>query len=238
MSGTKQPEMAIKKLTDAVKRKKTVPPLLFLANLQQHQKNLPAAREAYEGALSLEPGNVVALNNLAVIYSDQGELDKAFELAKRAQNASSSNSRISDTVGWIQFKKHQYREAFALLRESASKNPNDLEIQFHYGTWRRLRDRGRRRSAIGSPERGAVQHRGASKLESQQRIDFLSLARRSSGPNETQIRSFLKDYPDDPVALSRLSEIALKREDYRWRYPGIREDPLQTTRNFRRLLVN
>src|SRR5207245_38863 len=103
-------------LNEFVARKKAVAPLLLLSNLQEQKKNIPAARDAYESVLSLAPNNAVALNNLAVIYSDQNELDKAYDLAKKARDAASNDPNISDTLGWILFKKHQYREAVALLR--------------------------------------------------------------------------------------------------------------------------
>lgn len=208
----KKPDMAIKKLTEITNRKKTLAPLLFLAGLQEQQKNFTAAREAYEGALGLAPNNVVALNNLAVIYSDQGNLDKASELAKRAQDAAPNDLRVSDTLGWILFKKHQYREALVLLRDSANKNPGDLDIQFHYGMAAYVTgDESTAASALRSVANSNTDT--PAKSESQRRIDFLSIGRGGTGPEEAQIKSFLNDYPNDPVALSRLSEIALGRAD-------------------------
>lgn len=207
-----KPDVAIKKLTEITDRKKTLAPLLLLGNLQEQKKNLTAARDIYESVLGLASNNIVALNNLAVIYSDQGNLEKASELAKRAQDAAPNDSRISDTLGWILFKKHQYRDALALLRESASKNPNDADVQFHYGMAAYVTGD---ESAAVSAFRTVVSSKADSpaKAESQRRIDFLSLGSGGTGPDEAQTKGFLNDYPNDPVALNRLSEIALKRAD-------------------------
>lgn len=208
----KKPEMAIKKLTEITNRKKTVAPLLLLANLQEQQNNIQAARDAYEAALALAPNNPMALNNLAVIYSDQGNIEKASELAKKAQETVPSDSRIADTLGWILFKKHQYREALALLRDSASKNPNDADIQFHYGMAAYVTgDESAAASALGKVAQSSAVT--PSKSESQRRVDFLAQGSGGAGPDESKVKDFLNDYPDDPVALQRLSEIAVKRSD-------------------------
>ena len=40
---------------------------------------------------------------------------------------------ISDTLGWILYKRGVYQQATALLRESAAKRPESPEIQYHLG---------------------------------------------------------------------------------------------------------
>lgn len=208
----KKPEMAIKKLTEITTRKKSVAPLILLATLQEQQKNIQAARETYESALAVAPNNAMALNNLAVIYSNQGDIEKASDLAKKAQDAAPSDSRVGDTLGWILYKKHQYREALSLLRDSASKNQNDPDIQFHYGMAAYATgDESGAAAAFAKVAQSAVNTPFRS--ESQRRIDFLSLESGGATPDEARIKAFLKDYPDDPVALKRLSELASKRAD-------------------------
>ena len=105
-----------------------------LAMLQQQTKNFTAARDAYEKLLTIAPNLPLALNNLAVLYSEHlGQLDKAYDLAKKANEAVPNEPTIADTLGWILFQKGDYGNALRLLQESAGKLPDLPEIQFHAG---------------------------------------------------------------------------------------------------------
>jgi tetratricopeptide (TPR) repeat protein len=115
-------------------------------------------------------------------------------------------------LGWILFKKHQYREALSLLRDSAAKNQNDPDIQFHYGMAAYVTgDESSAASALAKVAQSKVDT--PLRSESQRRMDFLSLGNGGANPDESRIKAFLSDYPDDPVALKRLSELAAKRAD-------------------------
>ena len=49
---------------------------------------------------------LLALNNLAVLYSDDlGQLDKAYDLAKKAREVAPNDPHIADTLGWILYKE-------------------------------------------------------------------------------------------------------------------------------------
>ena len=97
-------------------------------------KNFAAARDAYEKLLTVAPNFPLALNNLAVLYSEHlGQFDKAYDLAKKAREAAPNEPHIADTLGWILFKKGDYGNALRLLQESAGKLPDQPEIQFHVG---------------------------------------------------------------------------------------------------------
>ena len=75
-----------------------------------------------------------ALNNLAVLYSENlGQLDKAYDLAKKANEAAPNQPHFADTLGWIEFKRRNYANALRLLEDSATKLPDSAEIQFHLG---------------------------------------------------------------------------------------------------------
>ena len=69
-------EEAIAKLTAFVEKNKSVPALMQLAMLQQQMKNFPAARETYEKLLTIAPNFPLALNNLAVLYSEHLGADR------------------------------------------------------------------------------------------------------------------------------------------------------------------
>jgi len=121
-------EGAIAKLTAFVEQNKTVPALMQLAMINEQLKHFDAARDAYEKLLTVAPNFPLALNNLAVLYSEHlGELDKAYDLAKRAK-AAMNEPHIADTLGWIFFKKGDYSDALPLLQEGAGKLPDLPEI--------------------------------------------------------------------------------------------------------------
>src|SRR5262249_11609865 len=93
-----------------------------------------AARDAYEQVLKVNANFALALNNLAVIYSEQlGQPDKAFDLAKKAREASPNEPHTADTFGWISFKRGDYAGALRVLQESATKLPDSAEISYHLG---------------------------------------------------------------------------------------------------------
>ena len=100
-------DQAIAKLNAFVEKYKddqarTLPALLQLAMLQQSLKNFSGARDAYEKLLAASPNLPLALNNLAILYADNlGQLDRAYDLAKKAREAVPNDPHIADTLGWI-----------------------------------------------------------------------------------------------------------------------------------------
>ena len=129
---------AIAKLSAFVETDKTVqavPAMTQLAMIQEQLKNFTAARDAYENVLSVAPNSALALNNLAVLYSEHlGQLDKAYELAQKAKEAVPNNPNIADTLGWIMFKKGDYGNALRLLQENSSKQ--DVPCSSSTSAWR------------------------------------------------------------------------------------------------------
>src|SRR5215510_5252331 len=92
------------------------------------------AQQAYEKILKINPRFAPAANNLAWIYLDHGgDKEKALELAQRAKESAPEDAYVSDTLGWILYKRGVYQRAFALIRESASKLPDNPVIQYHLG---------------------------------------------------------------------------------------------------------
>src|SRR5262249_58187781 len=101
----------------------------------QTKGDIPKAQEAYEKTLKLNPRFAPAANNLAVLYSEHGgDKEKALELAQRAKEAAPDDPHISDTLGWILYKRGVYQRAVTMLKESAAKLPDNLEGQYHAGT--------------------------------------------------------------------------------------------------------
>jgi putative PEP-CTERM system TPR-repeat lipoprotein len=104
---------------------------LALAEVRQRNGNSAGAIELYEQGLAFTPDNPVLLNNLAVLYQSQGNVE-ALELAERAYRAAPQAPEIQDTYGWVLLGAGKTEQALGLLRDAAKAIPNNAEVQYHY----------------------------------------------------------------------------------------------------------
>ena len=201
-------EEAIAKLNAFVEKNKTVPALMQLAQIQIQQKNFAAARDIYEKLLSVAPNFPLALNNLAVLYSEHlGQVDKAYDLAKRGREAAPNEPSLADTLGWILFKKGDYDNALRLLQESAGKLPDMAQIQFHAGMAHYM-------MGEEGPARIALQKAADAvkdfpeKDEARRRLAMLAIpVGTANAAVRTELENYLHERPNDPAALARLAGI-------------------------------
>jgi tetratricopeptide (TPR) repeat protein len=133
--GSGKDDQALKKLSEAVKASSQNPlPLTLLGGAYERKGDMAKARDAYEKALALNPRFAAAANNLAWLLSETGgNKDKALQLAQRAKEMAPDEPHISDTLGWILYRRGIYLQALGMLRDSAQKLPNNPEIQYHLG---------------------------------------------------------------------------------------------------------
>ena len=94
-----------------------------------HRQNSLAAAE-YEKLLKATPSDVGVLNNLAWIYTEQGN-GKALELAERAYKLAPTSPSIQDTYGWALIAGDQAKAALPILVKAASAAPAAPSIQYH-----------------------------------------------------------------------------------------------------------
>lgn len=106
-------------------------PLLFQAAAAKEEGKLDDARAHYEKALSIQKNNPVALNNLAMLYLDAGDV-RGFDLAKRAFDALPDNDIIADTYGWALLKAGQTEQGAKLIARSVAKAPHNPSFQYHH----------------------------------------------------------------------------------------------------------
>ena len=207
-------EQAIEKLTTFVDNNKDdknriAPALLQLAFIQQNLKHFNETRDAYEKVLASAPNFAPALNNLAVLYSDNlGQPDKAYDLAKRARENAPDDPHSADTLGWILYKRGDYGSALPLLQESASKLHGDPDIQFHLGMAQYM---------VGAeePARLALQQAAEAttdfpgKDEARRRLALLAINAQAANTADVHsaLQSYLREQPNDPEALLRLGEV-------------------------------
>ena len=108
--------------------------LMTLALVYNRMKDYPKARDAYEKLLSTKPDSVPALNDLAYLYTEHlNNLDKAYELARKARELGGNDASVGDTFGWVLYKRGDYQQALPILQESAQRAADHPEIQFHLG---------------------------------------------------------------------------------------------------------
>jgi Flp pilus assembly protein TadD len=96
--------------------------------------DLEKAQAAYEKVLAINPRFAPAANNLAWIYSEHGgDKDKALALAQVAKEELPDDPRVSDTLGWILYRRGVYQQALSMLQDSASKMAGNPQVQYHLG---------------------------------------------------------------------------------------------------------
>src|SRR5215470_933234 len=125
-------------------------PLVLAGIVYEVKGDIPKARQSYEKALTLNPQLVAAANNLAWIYSEHGgDKEKALQLAQTAKEQAPDDPRVSDTLGWILYKRGIYQRSLALLRESAAKLPDNAQVQYHLGmAYRQVGEKDNARKAL------------------------------------------------------------------------------------------
>jgi cellulose synthase operon protein C len=106
---------------------------LALANALELARQYDAAITEYENMLSKQPGSMIVANNLASLLadrrSDKASLDRAQSLAEMLQG--SQVPQFKDTLGWIMYRKGDFRAAVLLLEKAAAALPNVAVVHYH-----------------------------------------------------------------------------------------------------------
>ena len=84
------------------------------------------AGSAYNSVLALDGENAVALNNLAFLNADTGaNLDQALTFAQRAQKKAPNSAEVSDTLGYVYYRKDLNGEALRIFRQIVLDHPQN-----------------------------------------------------------------------------------------------------------------
>src|SRR5439155_25656323 len=68
------------------------------------------------------------------LYAERlNDVDKAYDLARKARDLQGQDPGVGDTFGWVLYKRGDYQQALTILQESAEKAADRPEIQFHLG---------------------------------------------------------------------------------------------------------
>jgi tetratricopeptide (TPR) repeat protein len=132
---TGQTDAAIQKYEKALLlQPKFVPLMAMLGNLYLEKNDLGKARQYYENALAVDPNFAIAASNLAWISTkDGGNLDVALTLAQKAKQAMPEVPAVSDTLGWVQYKKGNYSLSVPLFEQCVDSMPGNALYHYHLG---------------------------------------------------------------------------------------------------------
>jgi len=113
---------------------KPVGPATLIGMILETQGKPAEARKFYERALAIDSGAPVASNNLAWQYAEAGDnLDVGLKLAQTAKSKLPANAQVTDTLGWLYYKKGLTNIAIRTLLQATEQNPSAPGIQYHLG---------------------------------------------------------------------------------------------------------
>lgn len=103
----------------------------LLAEAYMSQKEHKKAIKLFDEVITELPGHASALNNLAVIYQQQDDLNRALDLARRAQQLAPNSPAFNDTLGWILTESGKPQEGILYLRNAHARVSQNTEIRYH-----------------------------------------------------------------------------------------------------------
>jgi cellulose synthase operon protein C len=106
---------------------------LLLARALEQKGDYEEAMSEYEGLLEKEPGNLIAINNLAALIlersTDQAKLNEVQMIVGALRK--SPVPEFKDTLCWADYLRGDYRRAASLCEEAAAALPNQASVQYH-----------------------------------------------------------------------------------------------------------
>ena len=91
------------------------------------------AREAYETALELDPGDLWAALGLATVLTRLGEVEAAERLDRRVVDEAPARLRaepyLAEALGWAQFRVGMHSAAIETLRAAAEADADDVAVR-------------------------------------------------------------------------------------------------------------
>lgn len=105
-----------------------------LGEIYHYQNDHVKSDESYNKALKYQPENVYVLNNYAYYLSlRKTQLDRAAEMALRANTIAPGQPSFEDTFAWILFCQGNFNEALVWIEKAISHSDESSELSEHYG---------------------------------------------------------------------------------------------------------
>jgi tetratricopeptide (TPR) repeat protein len=93
-----------------------------LGAIEAKAGNYDKAIEHFRKGVEADPGNVIALNNLADLLADHSDQpDEALKYARMAKELAPNDVTVDDTLGWAYFRKGMYGPALQYLQNAVDR---------------------------------------------------------------------------------------------------------------------
>ena len=131
----KQPEKAVATLNDGVKKFPKDEQLYFYLGSMQDKAGLrDQCVVTMRKVLEINPEHVQALNYLGYTLAEMGaHLDEAESFVRHALKLKPNDGYITDSLGWVMFRRGQFKEAVSLLEAAYKIKPDESIIAEHLG---------------------------------------------------------------------------------------------------------
>jgi len=108
--------------------------LFFYASNLDKVNKWKDAKNLFLKLLKKNPKDTYALNYVSYKLALRGEeLEYAFNLIKKAVSLEPENGYFLDTIGWVEFKRKNFKNAVFYLEKASSILPNSSEVLNHLG---------------------------------------------------------------------------------------------------------
>ncbi|HUI45145.1 MAG TPA: tetratricopeptide repeat protein [Nitrospirota bacterium] len=108
-----------------------------LSALYGSQKKWDKAIDELERAVRTRPDLWATTNDLAYLLTEYGngkkDLDRALALAEKARTLNPDNPSVFDTLGWVNFRKGDDKQAIEWLGKAQAKSAGSPIINYHLG---------------------------------------------------------------------------------------------------------
>jgi putative PEP-CTERM system TPR-repeat lipoprotein len=104
---------------------------MLLADRAMRARDLKNAGAQYQALLSVEPNNVVALNNLAWIGGETGDA-KAISYAERAAKLAPQSASVLDTLGTLLVRQGETNRGLEYLSKARELAPARFDLRLSY----------------------------------------------------------------------------------------------------------
>jgi len=106
----------------------------MVGNVYLEKNDFESARKYYARALEADPDFAVANANMAWIDAENGkDLDVALAMAQKAESLMPEHPSVTDVLGWVMYKRGNYRGAIPLLESCVKKTPDSAQFRYHLG---------------------------------------------------------------------------------------------------------
>jgi tetratricopeptide (TPR) repeat protein len=134
-SAENKPDQATQLLTSAAQKPGIDSDLLVrMGMIYERLQRWNEARDTYERSLQSDASNAIAKNNLASVLADHGgDLNVALTLAQQAKEKMVDSLEVTNTLGWIYYKRQLYSMALKYLEDCVKKDQKNATFHYELG---------------------------------------------------------------------------------------------------------